>query len=104
MKIIKNGSQFIYSLFDQIGLPKFCTQIIILILFLLLLFCIKYYKCTPKKIKDVFWRPIDQDQVLTNWSEGRQNGLVLNLRLTKQVTDLFNFTHISYHLKTPKVL
>ena len=29
----------------------------------------------------VFWRPIDQDQVLTTWSEGRQNGLVLNLRL-----------------------
>ena len=27
-----------------------------------------------------FWRPIDQDQVLTTWSEGRQNGLVLNLR------------------------
>ena len=27
-----------------------------------------------------FWRPIDQDQVLTTWSEDRQNGLVLNLR------------------------
>ena len=32
-------------------------------------------------IKGAFWRPIDQDQVLTTWSEGRQNGLVLNLRL-----------------------
>ena len=31
--------------------------------------------------RGVFWRPIDQDQVLTTWSEGRQNGLVLNLRL-----------------------
>ena len=31
--------------------------------------------------KGVFWRPIDQDQVLITWSEGRQNGLVLNLRL-----------------------
>ena len=30
--------------------------------------------------RGVFWRPIDQDQVLTTWSEGRQNGLVLNLR------------------------
>ena len=30
-----------------------------------------------------FWRPIDQDQVLTTWSEGRQNGVVLNLRLGK---------------------
>ena len=29
----------------------------------------------------VFWPPIDQDQVLTTWSEGRQNSLVLNLRL-----------------------
>ena len=28
----------------------------------------------------VFWRPIDQDQVLTTWSGDRQNGLVLNLR------------------------
>ena len=28
-----------------------------------------------------FWRPIDQDQVLTTKSRGRQNGLVLNLRL-----------------------
>ena len=28
-----------------------------------------------------FWRPIYQDQVLTTWSEGRQNGLVLNSRL-----------------------
>ena len=27
------------------------------------------------------WRPINQDQVLTTWSEVRQNGLVLNLRL-----------------------
>ena len=31
--------------------------------------------------KGVFWRPIDQDQVLRTWSEGRQNGLVLILRL-----------------------
>ena len=31
--------------------------------------------------RGVFWRPIDQDQVLTTWSMGRQNGLVLNLRL-----------------------
>ena len=31
-------------------------------------------------IKGAFWRPIDQDQVLTTWSGGRQNGLVLNLR------------------------
>ena len=29
----------------------------------------------------VFWQPIDQDQVLRTWSEGCQNGLVLNLRL-----------------------
>ena len=39
----------------------------------------KYFTLTPKY--GVFWRPIDQDQVLTTWSEGRQNGLVLNLRL-----------------------
>ena len=26
-------------------------------------------------------KSIDQDQVLTTWSEGRQNGLVLNSRL-----------------------
>ena len=32
-------------------------------------------------IRGVFWRPIDQDQVLTTWSGGRQNGLVLNLWL-----------------------
>ena len=31
--------------------------------------------------KGAFWRPIDQDQVLTTWSRGRQNDLVLNLRL-----------------------
>ena len=33
------------------------------------------------RIRGLFWRPIDQDHVLTTWSEGRQNGLVLNLRL-----------------------
>ena len=31
--------------------------------------------------KGVFCRSIDQDQVLTIWSESRENGLVLNLRL-----------------------
>ena len=30
--------------------------------------------------KGVFWLPIDQGQVLTTWSGGLQNGLVLNLR------------------------
>ena len=33
------------------------------------------------KHKGVFWQPIDQDHVLSTWSEDRQNGLVLNLRL-----------------------
>ena len=40
-----------------------------------------------RNAKGVFWRPIDQDQVMTIWSEGRQNGLVLNLRL-RDVTAL----------------
>ena len=36
----------------------------------------------PKAIPmGAFWRPTDQDQVLTTWSESRQNGLVLNSRL-----------------------
>ena len=34
--------------------------------------------CKPQITKGAFWRPTDQDQVLTTWSEGRQNGLVLN--------------------------
>ena len=32
-------------------------------------------------IMGAFLRPIDEDQVLTTWSEGRQNGLLLNSRL-----------------------
>ena len=33
------------------------------------------------EIMGVFWRPIDQDQVLTTWSDGCQKGLVLKLQL-----------------------
>ena len=33
-----------------------------------------------RTILGAFWRPIDQDQVLTTWSGGRQKGLILNLR------------------------
>ena len=36
--------------------------------------------------KGVFWRPIDQDQILTAWSEGRLNGMVINLRLCDVTT------------------
>ena len=45
-------------------------------------------------IKGLFWRPIDQDQVLTTWSGGRQNGLVLNLWLcdvTALKAEVLNF-------------
>ena len=40
-----------------------------------------FLACFKLEFRGVFWRPIDQDQVLTTWSEGRQNSLVLNLLL-----------------------
>ena len=36
---------------------------------------------TLVKFDEILPLIIDQDQVLTTWSEGRENGLVLNLRL-----------------------